>query len=71
MPRGRQNTPLTSLPLSALSVNRFLRPVTVRLSFLTGMDIPKALPACRRSLGFLSANQWLMRCGLNTRKSWI
>jgi hypothetical protein len=69
--RGRQNKPATSLPLSALSVNCFVRPVTVGLSFLTGMDMPKALPACRRSLGLLFANQWLMRCGLNTRKSWI
>jgi hypothetical protein len=42
-----QNTPATSLPLSAMRVNCFVGPVTVRLSFATGMDMPKALPDWR------------------------
>jgi hypothetical protein len=41
------DTPVTSLPLSAVRVNCFVRPVTVRLSFFTGMDMPKALPDWR------------------------
>jgi hypothetical protein len=35
------------MPLSALRVNCFVGPVTVRLSFFTGMDMPKALPDWR------------------------
>jgi hypothetical protein len=35
------------LPLSAVRVTCFVRPVTVRLSFFTGMDMPKALPDWR------------------------
>jgi hypothetical protein len=46
-PHSGQNTPVTSLPLSAIRVNWFVKPVTVRLSFFTGMDMPKALPDCR------------------------
>jgi hypothetical protein len=36
-----------SLPLSAIRANCFVRPVTVRLSFFTGMAMPKALPDWR------------------------
>src|SRR5882672_6139524 len=46
-PHSGQNTPVTSLPLSAMRVIRFVRPVTVRLSFFTGMNMPKALPDWR------------------------
>jgi hypothetical protein len=46
-PHSGQNTPVTSLPLSAVRVNCFVGPVTVRLSFLTGMAMPKALPDWR------------------------
>jgi len=46
-PHSGQKTPVTSLPLSAVRVNCFVRPVTVRLSFVTGMDMPKALPDWR------------------------
>jgi hypothetical protein len=46
-PHSGQNTPVTSLPLSAKRLNCFVRPVTVRLSFFTGMDMPKALPDWR------------------------
>jgi hypothetical protein len=38
-----QNSPVTSLPLSAVRVNCFVEPVTVRPAFFTGMDMPKAL----------------------------
>src|ERR1700693_2924637 len=47
VPHSGQNTPATSLPLSAIRVNCFVRPVTVRPSFFTGMDMPKALPDWR------------------------
>ena len=43
---GTEHT-VTSLPLSAIRVNFFVRPVTVRPSFVTGMDMPKALPDWR------------------------
>jgi hypothetical protein len=43
-PQSGHTTPATSLPLSAIRVNCFVRPVTVRLSLFTGMDMPKALP---------------------------
>jgi hypothetical protein len=46
-PQSGQNTPVTSLPLSAMRVTCFVRPVTVRLAFFTGMDMPKALPDWR------------------------
>jgi hypothetical protein len=46
-PHSGQNTPVTSLPLSARRVNCFVRPVTVRLTPFTGMDMPKALPDWR------------------------
>jgi hypothetical protein len=38
---------VTSPPLSAIRVNCFVEPVTVRLSVVTGMDMPKALPDWR------------------------
>ena len=37
-----QNTPLTSLPLSPIHVNCFVRTVTVRLPFFSGTAMPKA-----------------------------
>jgi hypothetical protein len=43
-PHSGQKTPVTSPPLSAERVNCFVEPVTVTLSLLTGMDMPKALP---------------------------
>jgi hypothetical protein len=43
----RADTPVFSLPLSAMRVNCFVGPVTVRLSSFTSMDMPKALPDWR------------------------
>ena len=46
-PHSGQNTPVFSLPLSAMRVKRFVVPVTVRLSCFTSIDMPKALPDWR------------------------
>jgi hypothetical protein len=46
-PQSGQNTPVTALPLSAMRLNFFVGPVTVRLSRFTAMDMPKALPDWR------------------------
>jgi len=57
-PQSGHNTPATSLPLSAIRVNCLVRPVTVRLSFFTSMDMPKALPDWRwHSLLWQAANR--------------
>src|ERR1700720_3873799 len=58
-PHSGQNTPATSLSLSAMRVNCFVGPVTVRLSFATGMYMPKALPdwRCRIGAGILCSGR--------------